>query len=288
MYKTMLRKRSFPFAQLIVLLGSLFVISSCGGGGGGEGGGGGILYNGITTQASITAANANKIFAAVWNGGSSSGSAFSPAISKAPSPANSKDSGMVILFKQLKNRSLSDFSGSAVQSKNIMHATPINDTYYGIVSGTLTITGSIDTNTLTGSLTMTYVNFNDGDAHTYDGTVTVSVNGFDMTYGIITDATMSFTLWTIKSAGSNISLSGSMRIQASLQNKSDTLTVNMDGRDNIANDTFRFQNFVVTTIYDNIFYPSSGTETDSGRVYSGPYGYIDVTTTAPLIYATYS
>ncbi len=293
MKKTMLSKHGFSLALIIMLLGSFFIVSSCRGGGGGGGGGGagsaGISYNGVTTQASITVANANKIFSVIWNGGSSSVSAsLSPAISKAASSEYSKNDGMVTLFKRLKDRSLSDFTGFATQSKNIIRATAVNETHYGSVSGTLTITGSIDPNTMTGSLTMTYVNFNDGDGYTYDGTVTVSVTGFDMTYGIITDATMNFTLWTIKSANSNVSLSGSIRVQESLQNNSDTLTVNMDGRDNLTNDTYRYENFVVIYVYNNVLYPSSGSETESGRVYIGPYGYVDVTTTIPFTYTTNS
>ncbi len=284
------RKHNVSFVQLFIFVGSFFIISSCGGGGGGTGGGGtgGISYNGVTTQASLSVANANKIFSVIWNGGSSSGSAsLSPSISKAASSEYLKDSGMVTLFKRLKDRSLSDATGFIGRSKNIRRATPINDTYYGSVSGTLTISGSIDENTMTGSLTMTYVNYNDGDGYTYEGTVTVKVDGFDMAYGIITDGTLSFTLWTIKSASGDVSLSGSMRIQESVQNNSDTLTVNMDGRDNIANDTFRFQNFVVSTNYNSILSPASASESYSGRVYVGPYGFVDVSTTSQFVYSSY-
>ncbi len=291
MYNTIQRKYNFTFALVILLLGSFLVISSCGGGGGGGGGGagsGGISYNGVTTQASITVANANKIFSVIWNGGSSSGSAsLSPAISKAASFEYLEDGGMVSLFNRLKNRSLSDVTGFVVRSKNIIRATAVNETHYGSVSGTLTITGSIDPNTMTGSLTMTYVNFNDGDGYTYDGTVTFKVDGFDMMNGMITDATMNFTLWTIKSANSNVSLSGSIRVQESLQNNSDTLTVNMDGRDNIVNDTFRFQNFTITFSYNNVLSPPSSSETYIGQVYVGPYGYVDVSTTSPFVYSSY-
>ncbi len=293
----MLRKRGLPFARSIIFLAALFIISSCGGGGGGGGGGGtgGVSYNGITTQAFITVANANKFFSVIWNGGPSSASpssvsgapSLSPAVSKAASAGYLPDSRMVSLFERLKDRSLSDFTGFSARSKNIIRAASVNETQNGSVSGTLTTTGNIDPNTMTGSLNMAYVNYNDGDGYTYDGTVTFKIDGFDMTYGMITDGTMSFTLWTIKSASSNVSLTGSMRVQESLQNNSDTVTVNMDGRDNIANDTFRFQNFMITFNYNNILSPTSETSAFSGRVFVGPYGYVDVSTTSPFVFSSY-
>jgi len=291
--KIRLRKPVVHFAQLFIFLGILFIISSCGGGGGGGGTGDGtgiISYNGVTTQASITDANANKIYSAVWNLGVSSGSASSsPAISKSVSSEYLKDRGMAALFNHLKDRLLSDFTGFAAQSKNITRTTPINETKNGSVSGTLTTTGSIDENTMTGSLILTYMNYNDGDGFTYDGTVTAQIDTYDMAYGIITDMTMSFSIWTIKSASSDFSLSGSIRLQENPQNNSETQTVNVDGQNNsIANDAFRFLNYVTTISYNNVLNPSSASVTDSGRVYVGLYGYVDVSTIAPLVYASYT
>ena len=131
---------------------------------------------------------------------------------------------------------------------------------------------------------MNYVNFDDGDGYAYDGVVTAQIDGYDPDYGRITDMTASFTLWKIKSASGDVSLSGSMRMQISSQNRSDVLTVNMDGRDNNAGDTFRFQNFVVMTTYTTTTYSSSASESYNGRVCIARYGCVDVTTTNPFIY----
>ncbi len=279
MSKTILRSNGFPLALAIMLLGSFFIITSCGGGGGGGGGGvSGITYDGLITQASVTSTNANIIFSAVWNGGSSSGSA---SFLKVSSTKDLKDSGMVALFKQMRDRAVSDATGFAAQSSKIMSATQVNETQNGSVSGTVTVTGNIDPYTGTGSLTMTYVNFNDGDGYTFDGTMQFRIDGFDMYNYIITDGTMSFTLWRTRSADFDISLTGSIRVQETLSG-SVTLTVNLDGRDNSTGDTFRFQNFVEITDY------MTGTETSSGRVYVRQYGYVDVATMTPLIYTTYS
>ncbi len=287
----MKRKRAGEFALAVFLsislLGVICGISSCGGGGGGGGGGGesGISYTGLTTQATLTASNANKIFAVIWYEGASSGNVSpSPAIAKAPSSEHLKNSGMTTLFKRLKDRLSSDFTGFAAQTKNSMR-TPVYDTSYGSVSGTLTITGNIDPNTMTGTLTMTYVNFNDGDGYTYDGVVNARIDGYDMTYGIITDMTMSFSLWTIKSASYDISMTGSIREQISIQAISDTMTINVVSRDNVSKETSRFENYVQTMTYNSIMNPTSALETDGGRVYVGEYGYVDVSTISPCIYS---
>jgi hypothetical protein len=284
MSKTILRSNGFSLALAIMLLGLFFIISSCGGGGGG-GGVSGITYDGLMTQASVTSTNANIIFSAIWNGGSSSGTA---SLSKASSAENLTGSGAAALFKQMTDRALSDVTSYAARSNKIMGATQVNETYHGSVSGTLTITGSIDPNTMTGTLTMTYVNYNDGDGYTTDGTIRFKIDVFDTPHGLITDGTMSFTLWRTRSANSDISLTGSIRVQESFDNNSDTLTVNVDGRDNSTRDTFRFQNFEETTVYDSILYPATGTETISGRVYVRQYGYVEVTTTTPLNYTSSS
>ena len=268
-----------------LVLGSALLMMSCGGGGGGSGGGdgggvGGVTFSGVTTQASLTAANANKIFSLVWNGGPTTGT-----ISSSPKVSNSKGADIAPLARHLVKKLSVNASGFSGSSKNVSRMIPVNETQTGAVSGTLTITGSIDDATGTGSITESFANFNDGDGYTYDGNVQLQINGYDMAYQVMTDVTMSFALWTIKSASGDISLTGSMRMQASLQNKGETLTVTMDGRDNIGKETFRFANFVEATGYDNLLPTAAATATYSGRVYAEKFGYVEISTSSPCIYS---
>jgi len=282
--------------QTMLLFFSVFLMTSCGGGGGGGGvvggggggggGTGGVTFSGATTQASLTSDNANKIFSLVWNGGPTAVTmSSSPKVAKTAPYNNSKGGGIVPLAKCLVKKISVNTAGLSGSSKNVSSVIPVFETQTGAVSGTLTMTGSVDDTTGTGSITESFANFNDGDGYTYDGNVLLQINGFDLVTGAMTDVTMSFTLWTIKSASDDISLTGSMRMQESLQNMSDILTVNMDGRDNIGNETFRFANFVVTSVYDNLFSPTSGTATYSGRVYAEKFGYVEISTVSPCIYS---
>lgn len=277
-----MKHRAYHLIWVFVLV---IMVAACGGGGGGGAGSGGVAYTGITAQAPLTAANANAIFSMIWNGGMSTGSISpSPSISKSASSGGSNEGGIVFFAKRLGARLRGDVVKFSGGTEKMQSTVPINDTTNGRVSGTLTMTGSIDDTTLTGSITMTYTNFNDGDGFTVDGVVTLRVDGFDGVNGIFTDATMSFTSWSMKSAGVDFTLGGSIRIQESMQGSSDTLTMNMTGRDNIGNDSFKFENYVETTVYDNLLYPTGASETYSGRVYVAQYGYVDVNTVSPCIY----
>lgn len=280
MSKTILRSNSISLVVAIVLIGSLFIISSCGGGGGG--GSTPVTYDGLVTQASISSTNANAIFSEVWNGDITSGSA---GLGKASS-TNLKGSGMVAVIQQVRDRALSRVTGVAAGSSKIMTATAVSDTYYGRVSGFLRITGDVDQNTMLGTLNMTFSNFNDGDGVTINGTVTFRIDGFDTTYYIITDGTMTFTLWTIKAADCDISLTGSIRVQENLALDTETVTIDLDGRNNTTGDTFRYQNLQVVTVYDDITldWPTILSESINGRVYVGQYGYVEISTTNPLTY----
>ena len=175
----------------------------------------------------------------MWTGSVPSVSiSLSPAASKTAETGYPKGLGILPMTERMAKRLSGGLAGFSGGLKKMRSATPVSETIPGAVSGTLTMSGSIDDTTFTGSMTMTFVNFNDGDGYTIDGTVILRVDGFDRGSGNITDATMSFTSWTMKSAGADFTLGGSIRIQESVQAGSETLTINMVGRDNIGNDSF--------------------------------------------------
>ena len=286
---------SSTIAQPLTLAIILCVLASCGGGGGGgtvsAGGSSGISYDGLTTQATLTNANAQKFFSITWgNGSSSKVSSVQSSDSKKVTYGPLKNRSLANILERLKNRSVSDYTAYAVKvSKTITKsAVPVNQTRSGSISGTLTISGNLDSNSGTGTLTVSYVNFNDGDGITYDGTMTLTVNGYDKINDLITDGTESFTSWNIKSGSSNYSLSGTNRLQENTQNNTSTRTYNVVGLDNISNEKFRFENIIDIITYDNILNPTFKSETCTGRVYVDKFGYVNVSVSSPLVYSTIS
>jgi outer membrane protein assembly factor BamB len=319
-------RSTFRIVVLFIFTIVLSVLAACGGGsdGGSESSSGSssVSYTGLTTQAILTSTNAPNFFSIMWGSGSYAGVSSSEGSSsgefsgsdwsfsggssdytyshvvsstsvqsldsKKTSTSSSKNRSMANILVRLKDRSVKDYSAYAVRSslRTINSMVSVNQTYTGSISGTLTISGNIDSITGTGSLAMSYVNFNDGDGFTYDGNLTVRVDGFDVVNSLITDGTANFTSWKIQSGTINYELSGTMRIQESALSNISTQTYNLDGQEKISNTKFRFENFVEIITYDNILNPTSKTEAYSGRLYVDNYGYVNVSTASPLVYSS--
>jgi len=196
---------------------------------------------------------------------------------------------MANILELMNNRCQSDYAAFAKRSSDISNAIQaVNRTYQGSVSGTLNVSGNLDSVTKTGSVTLKYANFNDGNGVTYDGTVMENINAYDLTNDMVTDATEKFTSWKIVSGTSNYTLNGSARVQQIIQNNSRKVTFNVDGRDNNTSRIFRYVNFAETIVYDNILNPTSKTEAATGRLYVDQYGYVDFSVTSPLVYVSMS
>lgn len=277
------------------LLLIFFLIAGCGGGGGGgadggDGTGGGtagrITYTGETTQSRLTANNANRLFALIWDGGSSSqlNSTGPKAVASTPS-VHATNAGFATVAASLVKQVSSTASRFSGAHRRVNSSIPVNETTTGTVSGTFSMTGSIDDGTGKGSLVLTYINFNDGSGYIYDGSLTMQVAGYDLSADVITDATLTCTVLTTKSAAADLSISGAIRFQLNLQTATEVTTINVDGRDNVANKSFRFENFVLTDLYDNQGTPTTLSERYSGRLYLETMGYVEVTTTSPCLYS---
>ena len=284
-------RRVFSFSVFFLIL---LTVLACGGGGGGNDSttqNTDISYSGLTTPATLTGDNAQKIFATMWGGGSSSG--VSSAQTMNSSQASSgyfKNSGLLALLARSGSRSLAEYKALAAETRkaNFNSAAPVQQTRQGSVSGTLTISGNLDSDTLTGSLNMNYVNYNNGNGVTYNGKSTWTIDSYDLANDVVTDGTQHYTSMNIVTAGSNLSLTGSLRDQVSIQSNTEIRTCNVDGRDNITRETFRFENFMVMDVYDNILNPALIAEIFAGRMYAEKYGYVDISQTAALIYSTFS
>lgn len=265
--------------------------TGCGSGGGGAGSNqpgteGEITYTGLTTQAKITVDNANVIFSVIWSGGTSPATGGKAPAKDLRAPGAISTGGIIPYLFSVSD-DVRHYIG-VVKAKSIVaqKATAINQTINGSVSGTITTAGNIDENTGTGTLTITYQNYNNGGG-TYDGVVTVKVDAYDKFLGQIRGMTMSFTLWTIKDKGISISMSGSIRWEESLANNTDITTFNVIILDNNSIEIFKLENFITTITYPDIILPLNGgkTETASGRIYVEKYGYVDVSTVSPFVYS---
>jgi len=274
---------------LVIFLVAFIVACSGGGGGGGtpaSGGSGEITYSGLTTQAQLSAATSNAIFSIAWDGGSTLGtSTSSTGAAKALPSGSTKVDRLALLAMRLGKKCPINFTDGTRVAKTVQHAVPVNESIPGMASGTLTMAGAIDDTTGTGVIDVNFTNYNDGDGYTHNGNATLLIAAYDISMGVMTDWTMRCSLLNIKSVTSDVSFSGSIMMQKNGSSQHETLTINVDGRDNLGKETFRFENYVVQEGYDNRTSLITVTETYSGRVYVERFGYVDISTAAPLSYS---
>ncbi len=163
----------------------------------------------------------------------------------------------------------------------VPQGTPVSDTIPGIVSGTMSYSGTIEDNG-TGTLVFRFTNFNDGDGFTYDGTLTMAVLAYDIFYSEITHAIMTMSPLTIRTATDHASLSGTIEVFYDISGVTSTDKYNLDGRNEATAETFRYENLIYSTTCDARFSPTFCTESMTGRIYLEGEGYVDASVASPL------
>ena len=114
--------------------------------------------------------------------------------------------------------------------------------------------------------------------------ITVQINAFDFVDLIPTDAIYSFSILTLTSSTFNVSLDGSIHSQISFMGgQTERLTTDrLVARDNATGEMLMIRNQVNVLEYDNLLFPTTYTETITGRVFDSTHGFVDVTTLIPL------
>jgi hypothetical protein len=273
----------------IAVFGIVSTLGSGGGGGDGDGGPQPLTYSGNTNPAAITLTNAPSLVGNVLYGGITSSNVPIPtAASTSPGEVQSGSVAAVSThLLTILHYSLDDLIGSTVTgySLPVAVAVPIDETI-PCESGYYTIEGTIDDTTFTGTLNFNYVNcVNEGVTFNGSGTFRIDMLIPDL------DVTMSFTLMTISSAEFNGSISGTMRLEASLSGNTETdrMTMNYVAEDNNTGKMYKFENLIMTMVIDDItVLNSSGSTTFTGspaRVYDSDYGYVIIDTLSQLLYS---
>ncbi len=280
------RNRLFRYFGLTVIV-VFGVISTLGTGGGGGGGDQPLTYSGNTDPAIITVNNAPTLVASVLFGGSSAADIPVAASTSAPS---SRSAGAIVVagyFRTIIKHSLDGFYENNLIGSDIVTGLMVDEPM-DCDSGSGHLSGMIDDITGKGTLTFTYNNCM-VDGITYNGTGTFRVDFFDFGYMYPTDATMNFTLVTMSSTEFNGSLSGTVRMETLFGTNTIRMTLNVVSKDNLTREMYKFEDFIITSVFDDINSPTTMSTTFTGspaRVYDSTHGYVDVDTTRPLIHSS--
>ena len=250
---------------------SIFLITSCGGGGGGDDGPTiPASYDGLTTQAAITTANAEELVLGAWDGGLPADNA-GDVISLA-TKSSVPDSSSPLVTDILKNTVLDLYSET---QNNIHPLATASDTMAGDCGGTASffLTVNEDNGSFTGKLTFTDycsdgVVINgitpfSGRASTSDGEIVYLKMIFDDLNAI--DGTTSQTL-----------TDGSISFSLNSTRTIETETINYVLVDDSLAKACWINNYVL------VFNLDTGSSTLTGRFYHPDYGYINISTLTPM------
>jgi hypothetical protein len=265
-------------------------ITRCGGGGGGDAPAPvELIYSGNTNAAVITLKNATTLVANVLYAGESS---TNLPVSISASGETSSYIGVHTQSEILDNISTvirESVYGDDVANPKAALGIAVNeqltcDSGTGYVSGTLSDTDG------TGTLRFTFNDCLIGGI-TYNGTGQYIVDSFNFSFLLPDDVRIVFPLMSISGLGFDGSASGAIRYQLSLsmQGGTEKMTSNYVAKDNTTGKMYQYEDYIITTVYDNYYYPTTKSVTYSGspaRVYDSVHGYVDIDTKASLKYSS--
>jgi len=236
-------------------------------------------YAGVTTEASITATNSEDLTEAALDGGAPGDSGLASATASQSADREQLMGMARSLGSAMRGVDMSQASGSQA---GIAAVSSNSDTETSACGGTLSYNFSFDDATGAYSGTFTFSNYVDcDDKSIINGSLTAE-GVLNLSTLVLTSMNMTFTALTYEEGSESMTLSGTMDMN-SISAFNYTMTMNLDFRDNVKNETYRLENYVVD-ITDNISYIDVDI---SGTVYHPTHGYVAVTTTTLIrIYST--
>jgi len=277
---------------LVALIVSVIVcgLAACGGGGGGGGGSGGgapqagLTYSGNSSAAVINGGNAAQLSTDLLGGGAAATAGPLAGVATAgPKPTPSVSESLGALAHRLQRASRIGMAPSG-GSQALAGVVPVDQTQPCDSGGTARVFGTLNDNG-TGTLAVTFNSCRTG-SDTLNGQASVRIDAFDFANGLPTDATVMYTRISFSGPDVNVDVSGALRVQVSIATNTEIVTENFITLDNATKLMTKTENLVFVNTYTNVLFPSSYSETITGRVFDSIHGYVDVMTTAPLFFNT--
>jgi len=263
------------------LLAALFV-TACGGGGG-SGAPAAVSYTGVTTQATLTDTNAEKVALRAYSGGEMGTNLNLAGVVTAPSADGSTTAiqsrpqmlanALAAAMHQV-NVTAAPAPAPAMPAGTTMAPTTVPDGQGGSYSYTI----SYDQATGSFSGSFTFSGYHSGDAVmsggvTFSGVIDLNNPNASNPF---TKFTMSFIALTANSSAGSFVSSGSLTWDYSQTDPTASLTLVL--RDNATNKTYMVENYKITE--------AAGSTNISGKYYDYDHGYVTITTVTPLTVAS--
>lgn len=249
----------------LALTVGLALLTSCGGGGGGSTSAG---YTGITTQATVTTANARALSADAYeNAGMGAGANIAGIeIQSSPAVSGPLVQEVAALLKDNVAKAITTASAAPTTVNGVVVQQTFNGAYGG--SASFTIDANQSTGQFSGTIIFTsYRESAGGPALTGTVTATGVYNG-----ATFSSMSITFSPLTVSENGTSSTMYGTVTFAVS--GSTETLTVSCTVQ-NSAGKVFWVKDWTFSL-------SGSTTLTITGRYYEPSYGYVDITTPTPL------
>ena len=259
--------------QLFIGMLAIFTLGACGGGGGGDNSG----YSGVTSQATVTTANAQDLAVNAYQGGPIGQSLVSPlAHSAVPAATGNRLLDFAALTRNLAQQIHPGATGGIVTPQAMVTVT---DTVQGTCGGTAQVSFTADdvTGKYTGSAV--YTDYCDAGV-TLNGTEALS-GQVDTTTGDLMNASTSFQGLSMSDATGSATLTGTETLEIANDGLNIVETIDMVLKDNASDKTYWINNYRLDLSLSNLILPDIDISI-SGRFYDPDRGYVEIVTETPL------
>lgn len=253
------------YKRMFVVLVGFSLLAGCGGGGGSTTGG--VAYTGVTTQATVTTANAKALSIDALTGSQLSSSAGGAA---KETTGNGSQSALLQETAEILKQSVTTIVTQPASSAKSVAITAQN-TINGF-SGSYTYSVSYDPTSGACSGTMTYIQYKATSTSTaMSGTITYT-GTFNQASGAFPLLNMTMSNLTVTSGGISYSLTGNESFSTSGATETETMSLTVTN--NASGRTFWERDYTL------IFTGSSLTLT--GTYYDPIHGYVVISTLTPM------
>jgi hypothetical protein len=268
---------------VIGFLSSMLVITGCGGGGGS---GTTLNYTGNSNPATVTTTNAAAIAGNLFGIGDSgkflalsTDSSVTKGVANTGYDADKSVISIPELMEVFEATATQYLRNSQRQGFSIQEN--IDETL-SCDTGSYRIYGTVNNN-YTGTVTMDFSSCVQ-QGISIDGSLSLSINSFDTTNFVTTDATYKMVAIIISAGTDSFTLDGSIRMQSSLVNNTVTLTQNIVTDDTLSGAQVYAKDLVMVSTFDDVQFPTTVSVAFNGSVYDSIHGYVDIVTITPFVY----
>lgn len=238
-----------------------------------------VTYDTASAAASIASATVGKLLSTSWAGGGSE------LLSTGPLgiPANTG----VASSKPTATSHASSLPGLLVPFTRFAAkraAQSIETTLNGSGAGTVHVTGDLDANNL-GTLAFVYTGYNDGNGVIVDGNVSHQILSYDATTNHVTHGKWHFEVLRLHNATNDRSYQGDLDTVLNTSTLAETATLNAAVRNNLTQESHGYASYITHSTFANIYATAPQSMTVTGRVFTATLGFVDVSTTAPLLFS---